>query len=226
MKVQSLFNHPIIPLTNPLHTVEIIIIKKKQFHIQTFALFRDSLGTPAVHRICLSHKRPPTVTFAAYQCRMVSRPEKGERRGENLPEENKRKALEMEGGTVRLQFWMHRRPGEKGEQWSFRTCPSLRVALFAVSFFFLLSTQGQRSFERISGDRADRRQTHSTPPQTPFKRQEGSVNKCVGTHVSAALPSFTLFQGFRSRSTFEYHGCSTFAPHLRKGLPYFPLMWQ
>lgn len=47
----------------------------------------------------------------------------------------KRDALEMEGTTVRLQFWMHPRPGEKGEQWSFRTCPSLRVALFAASFF-------------------------------------------------------------------------------------------
>lgn len=127
---------------------------------------------------------------------MVSRPEKGERRGENLPEENKRKALEMEGATVRLQFWMHRRPGEKGEQWSFRTCPSLHVALFAVSSFFLLSTQGQRSFERISGDRADRRQTHSTPPQTPFMRQEGSVNKCIGTHVSAALRPSLYFKVF------------------------------
>lgn len=60
---------------------------------------------------------------------------KRERRGENLPVENKRKALEMEGATVRLQFWMHRRPGEKGEQWSFRTCPSLRVALFVASSF-------------------------------------------------------------------------------------------
>lgn len=101
MKVQSLFNHPIIPLTNPLHTVEI----KKTKTVPHTSLYLGTLwGPPAVHRICLSHKRPPTVTFAAYQCRMVSRPEKGERRGENLPEENKRKALEMEGATVRLQF--------------------------------------------------------------------------------------------------------------------------
>lgn len=118
--------------------------------MQTFALFKDSFGNPAVHRICLSHKRPPTVTFAAYQCRMVSRPEKGERRGENLPEENKRKALEMEGATVRLQFWMHRRPGEKGEQWSFRTCPSLRVALFAVSFFCSQYRGRDRSSESLA----------------------------------------------------------------------------
>lgn len=54
-------------------------------------------------------------------------------------------------------------------------------------FLFLLSIQGQRSFNWISGDGADRRDTHSSAQQTSFISRDGSVNTCIGTHIFSAL---------------------------------------
>lgn len=159
-------------------------------------------------------KDPPTETLAVYRCLMVSQLEKREWQGENLPEENKREALEMEGATVRLQFWMHRRPGEKGEQWSFRTCPSLRVALFAASSFCSQYRGRDRWSESLAIAQIDGK------PIQHLYRALLWTRRALLTNVSALtlLPLFVLHCISRFslvRYIFEEHSSSTFAPLLK-----------
>lgn len=138
---------------------------------------------------------------------MVSQPEKREWQGENLPEENKRKALEMEGATVRLQFWMHQRPGEEGEQWSFRTCPSLRVALFVVSSFCSQYRGRDRWSESLAIALIDGKLIQHLYRPLLVTRRAPLTNVSTLT----LLPLFVL----HSCSTFEYQSSSTFAPLLK-----------
>lgn len=225
MTVQSLLNRPIVSPANLLHTVEI----EKQLYLQTFAAFKDSFGTLVVYWIWLSHKKSPLLS--CLQCINVKwfRSPKRERQGENLPKENKRKALEMEGATVRLQFWMHRRPGEKGEQWSFRTCPSLRVALFVASSFCSQYRGRDRWSKSLAIALIDGR------PIQHLYRPLSRAKRALRTNVSTLtlLPLFVLHSISRFPVTLYlriHHSSSTFAPlskkKKKKGLPYFPLMWQ